>query len=69
MRLVPSRLSVLAEARRFDDMGRWAAVDCIECGCCAYVCPARRPIIHQVKLGKWMLAQAEKAARAKEGAA
>jgi electron transport complex protein RnfC len=65
MRLVPSRLSVLAEAGRFEDMRSWAMIDCIECGCCAYVCPARRPIVHQVKLGKWMLQQEQKRAKEK----
>jgi len=72
MQLVPTRLSVLAEAGLFDAMAEWGVVDCIECGCCAYVCPARRPIVHQVKLGKWMLGQAQKkaaaAAAAKGGA-
>jgi electron transport complex protein RnfC len=65
MRLVPSRLSVLAEAGRFEDMRNWAMIDCIECGCCAYTCPARRPIVHQVKLGKWMLQQEQKRAKEK----
>jgi electron transport complex protein RnfC len=65
MSLLPTRLSVLAEAGRFDDMERFGCVDCIECGCCAYVCPARRPIVQQVKLGKWELAQKAKKAQAK----
>jgi len=77
MELVPSRLSTLAEAGRLEDMDAWGAVDCIECGCCAYVCPARRPIVHQVKLGKWELARlarkvkeaAAKAAPARDGGA
>jgi electron transport complex protein RnfC len=75
MRLVPSRLSTLAEAERFVDMRTWAVVDCIECGCCAYECPARRPIVQHVKLGKWIFQQelareraAKAAAEKKEGA-
>lgn len=67
MGLVPSRLSVLAEAGRYDDMPAAAVIDCIECGCCTYACPARRPIVHHVKLGKWMMQQA--ARKAKAGAA
>jgi electron transport complex protein RnfC len=69
MGLVPSRLSVLAESGRFEEMAGWSVVDCIECGCCAYGCPAKRPIVHQVKLGKWMLAEARKKVRAEGGAA
>ncbi|MHC5056865.1 MAG: electron transport complex subunit RsxC [Planctomycetota bacterium] len=68
MGLVPSRLSVLAEAARYDDMPAMAVIDCIECGCCAYTCPARRPIVHHVKLGKWVMQQAAKKARAEEAA-
>ena len=73
MGLVPSRLSTLCEAGRFADMRGWSMVDCVECGCCAYVCPALRPIVQHVKLGKWMFQQelakerAEKAAAKKEG--
>jgi electron transport complex protein RnfC len=69
MQLVPTRLSILAEAGRFEDMVEWAVVDCIECGCCTFTCPARRPIVQQVKLGKWMYAQALKKAKEKGGAA
>jgi electron transport complex protein RnfC len=68
MGLVPSRLSVLAEAGQYDDMPAMHAIDCIECGCCAYTCPARRPIVHHVKLGKWMMQQAAKKAKAEEAA-
>ncbi len=68
MQLVPSRLSVLAEAGRYDDMPGMHVIDCIECGCCTYTCPARRPIVHHVKLGKWMMQQAARKAKAEEAA-
>jgi electron transport complex protein RnfC len=67
MQLVPTRLSTYAEASMYDKMVAWNVIDCIECGCCAYSCPARRPIVHQVKLGKWALAQAQKKAKAAGG--
>ena len=73
MGLVPSRLSVLAEAGLFENMVGWHAIDCMECGSCGFTCPAGRPIVHHVKLGKWMMQQAAKkekaAAAAKEAAA
>lgn len=68
MGLVPSRLSTLCEAGRFADMREWAVIDCMECGCCAYVCPARRPIIQHIKLGKWMFQQELAKERAKAAA-
>ncbi len=28
---------------------------CMECGCCSYVCPAKRPLVQTNKLGKSIL--------------
>ncbi len=52
MRLVPSLLGQLGEARRVGDAVRHDLLDCVECGCCTYVCPARRPMVHWIKLLK-----------------
>ena len=49
-------------------------MNCMECGCCAYVCPAHVKIVQRVRLGKGIVrmkmaeerAKAE-AAKAKEG--
>ena len=30
-------------------------MECMECGCCSYVCPAHRPLVQTNKLGKQML--------------
>jgi electron transport complex protein RnfC len=56
-RLTPSILSRAIEA---EDMAYALANDvleCKECGCCAYVCPAKRPIVHQVKWAKAEIAR------------
>jgi electron transport complex protein RnfC len=37
---------------RFDDAERIGILDCIECGCCAYTCPVRRRLVHNLKFGK-----------------
>jgi electron transport complex protein RnfC len=52
MRLVPSGLSVISEAERLDLMEDAHVWDCMECGSCSYVCPARRPIVQHIRLGK-----------------
>jgi electron transport complex protein RnfC len=31
------------------------AMSCIECGCCAYVCPARRPLVQSQRLAKKLI--------------
>jgi len=62
--LVPSYLSIICEARNIEAIKASDIMDCKECGCCTYVCPSRRPIVHLVKYGKAELA----ALRAKERA-
>jgi electron transport complex protein RnfC len=54
--LVPSRLAAFAENGKYSEFEEWGGQDCIECGSCAYVCPARIPIVHWVKLAKLKLA-------------
>ena len=53
--LTPSKLSTLLEDDRFEEAEEWDINDCIECGCCAYVCPSMRPIVQHVKYGKAQL--------------
>ena len=57
MYLVPSRLAAFAENAKYGDFEDWGGQDCIECGCCTYVCPAAIPIVHYVKLAKLKLRQ------------
>jgi electron transport complex protein RnfC len=52
MHLMPSMLSVLSEAGQYEECKDYDLFDCFECGCCAYVCPAKRPIVQQVRLAK-----------------
>ena len=52
MRLVPSYLSQICEARDMEGIAKSDIMDCKLCGCCSYVCPARRPIVHQVRFGQ-----------------
>ena len=57
MRLLPNEISTACESRSLDAMAATTILDCFECGCCSYVCPARRPIVHWVKWGKVELAK------------
>jgi electron transport complex protein RnfC len=52
MKLVPSELSITLEKERVDLAQQYNIMDCIECGVCAYVCPANRPIVQFIKFGK-----------------
>jgi electron transport complex protein RnfC len=39
---------------------------CMECGCCAYACPAKRRLVHVMKLSKVMLREYQAAKKAEE---
>ncbi len=65
-RLVPSYLSVICEAKKLAAIKASDIMDCKECGCCTYVCPSRRPIVHLVKYGKAELARARAEEKARK---
>ncbi|MFO8008554.1 MAG: electron transport complex subunit RsxC [Candidatus Brocadiia bacterium] len=50
--LVPGDLSMAVERGDWEAAREMNLLECKECGCCAYVCPARRRIVQQIKLGK-----------------
>ena len=55
MMLHPYAIANYAERRLWDGCERFFALDCIECGCCSYVCPTRRPLLQLVRTGKGAL--------------
>ena len=50
--LTPALISQAIEVHNFDMAMEWNVLECKECGCCDYVCPSKRPIVHQVKFAK-----------------
>jgi electron transport complex protein RnfC len=50
--LMPGEMSIACEREDWDRASEMGMLECKECGCCAYVCPARRHIVHLVKFGK-----------------
>ncbi|MEK6759708.1 MAG: electron transport complex subunit RsxC [Deltaproteobacteria bacterium] len=65
MGLMPYRLGDYGKAFRADEFKAWDGGACIECGCCSYVCPSKRPLLHWIRLGKLKVReQAAKTAKA-----
>jgi electron transport complex protein RnfC len=60
IRLVPSKLGAFIEREMFDKIEAYNVNDCMECGCCVYVCPAKRPMVQWIKLGKAVLRSRKK---------
>ena len=40
------------EKNRMDEVEKWNALDCIECGCCSYGCPSSIPLVQLIRFGK-----------------
>ncbi len=60
-RVVPSKLATYAE--HFDEEAflKCNGMECCECGCCSFVCPAKRPLTQQIKsMRKIQLAKKKK---------
>jgi len=55
--LTPAAISRAIENLNFEAALEWFVLECKECGCCTYVCPAKRPIVHQVKFAKAEIAK------------
>ena len=52
MGLEPWLISVLSEKGMWEQAGKEKITDCMECGACAYSCPAKRPLLDYIRLGK-----------------
>lgn len=52
MVLMPNFLGIYAELEMWDMTEQFHALDCIECGCCGYICPSRIPLVQFVRLAK-----------------
>jgi electron transport complex protein RnfC len=65
MQLQPSFIGLYAERGRYEDAKDFNLMDCFECGCCTYICPAKRPMVQWIKNAKRELAKRELAKRRK----
>jgi electron transport complex protein RnfC len=49
---MPAIISMAAEKERWDMARDYDVSDCIECGLCSYICPAKRDLVHLIKYAK-----------------
>ncbi len=50
--LLPHVIAHYMENDRLEESEDYNAMDCIECGCCTYICPAKRPLVHYIRMAK-----------------
>jgi len=52
MYLVPAKLEQFSNAKDIEMLQEFDVMDCMECGTCAFNCPAGRPLVQAIRLGK-----------------
>ena len=75
LKLMPAAIETAYNMNKPEDLKALKVNLCMECGCCSFICPAKRPLVQTHKLAKAMLnkynaeqkAAAEKAKAKEEG--
>lgn len=52
MNLLPNFIGSAAEKKNLNLAEKYGALDCFECGCCTYTCPAKRPLVQWIRIAK-----------------
>jgi len=55
MMLEPYALGIYANRKDWDHAQEYHALDCIECGCCNFICPTHRPLTQLIRVAKGAL--------------
>ena len=50
--MATARIGLAVELDKIERAEQLNVLECIECGCCSYVCPARRPMTQLMRVGK-----------------
>ena len=58
--LLPQQLYWYSRADQLDRVNAYQLSDCIECGCCDYVCPSHIPLVQYFRAAKSKLATRER---------
>ena len=66
MGLQPLYMYRYVNCSNLKELQRLHLLDCMECGCCAYKCPGKLPLVEQFRKGKGMLRAAQAEQKAKE---
>lgn len=50
--ILPNFLGLAGEQDLIERSESFNVMDCIECGCCDYICPAKRPLVQWIRIAK-----------------
>lgn len=60
MQLEPLELSNAADRGDIDTLKAYYIMNCMECGCCSFICPAKRHLVQNIRLGKALVNKAKR---------
>ncbi len=60
MSLYPAKVEAALNFKLYDNLDSLNINYCMECGCCSYVCPAKRPLTQSMRLSKAILRRDKK---------
>jgi electron transport complex protein RnfC len=52
MNLVPLRIAALAKTEKYTEAKKYDATACVECGACAFSCPAKIRLVAWIRYAK-----------------
>lgn len=55
MRLMPMYIDLYTRSGDIDNAVKYGLANCIECGSCTYICPAKRTLVQSFRLAKKQL--------------
>ena len=58
MKLVPTQIEKYAVKQDAEALKKLGISVCMECGCCAYACPAGKPLVQYMRLAKDIVSKA-----------
>lgn len=58
--VIPARLATFAQNGDMEKFQEYDGMECCECGCCSYICPAKRPLTQSIKSMRKMVLAARK---------
>ena len=60
MNLQPLYMYAYEKKEDVEGLNRLNVLDCIECGCCAYACPGKLPLVERFRNGKKLVREGNK---------
>ena len=66
MLLMPAKMDAFARADDYEGCEKAGVMNCMECGACTFVCPAKRSLTQSFRMAKKVITTRRKQAAAKK---